>query len=129
MDAIPPTFHSIIAGVSHRPMDAKIILQKLNLDDHCLIERDPHNQYDRNAVKVYDEGGEYMLGFIRKEVAADLAPWMDRGWMFTCTVVDIPKQNIVNLRIEPVLPSQQKEEVSDAETSRATTERTEPAAA
>lgn len=46
------------------------------------LERDPDNEHDANAVGVWlfdDEGNDALLGYVGKELAADLAPLLDAG--------------------------------------------------
>ncbi|XP_063772026.1 helicase-like transcription factor [Pseudophryne corroboree] len=49
----------------------------VNNNEMVALQREPHNQYDRNAVKVNNVNGE-QVGHIRKELAAALAQIMDR---------------------------------------------------
>ncbi len=42
------------------------------------LVREPHNQYDRNAVKVNNVYGE-QVGHIKRELAAALAKILDQG--------------------------------------------------
>ena len=48
-----------------------------------LLQRAPGNLYDSNAIEVW-QGDGGMTGHIAREVAAQVAPWMDAGWFFTC---------------------------------------------
>jgi hypothetical protein len=48
----------------------------------CVLEREPLNLHDENAIKVIITNGPYddfHLGYIAKEVAAKLAPKLDAG--------------------------------------------------
>lgn len=49
-----------------------------------LLEREKTNPYDSNAIIVRDQDNRHM-GHIGREYAAEIAPWMDKGWMFTAT--------------------------------------------
>ncbi|XP_075057999.1 helicase-like transcription factor [Mixophyes fleayi] len=49
----------------------------VNNNEMVALQREPHNQYDRNAVKVNNVNGE-QVGHIKKELAAALANIMDR---------------------------------------------------
>lgn len=44
------------------------------------LVREPDNSYDPNAIRV--ELGEYLLGYVPKGHAAELAPLMDEGRRF-----------------------------------------------
>ena len=48
------------------------------------LAREPENEYDPNAIavkQVFKNGGEVMLGYVPKELAAEWAPLMDAGWV------------------------------------------------
>ncbi|OAX42534.1 hypothetical protein K503DRAFT_847742 [Rhizopogon vinicolor AM-OR11-026] len=46
--------------------------------EEVRILREPHNKYDRNAIKVMNIGGT-QVGHIPRQTAAKLAPLLDRG--------------------------------------------------
>jgi hypothetical protein len=55
-------------------------------DEHAVapgrpltLRRDPGNEYDPNAIAVHAEGGVAQLGWVPREVAAELAPALDAG--------------------------------------------------
>jgi HIRAN domain len=50
------------------------------------LRRDPDNPYDPNAVAVNVAGGGERLGFVPRELAAELAPELDKGtaWSALC---------------------------------------------
>ena len=59
---------------------------ELKADVELELEREPTNQWDKNAIKVLYKG--YLLGYIEKEVAADLALAMDVDAIeMTCKIV------------------------------------------
>jgi hypothetical protein len=43
------------------------------------LRRDPGNPHDPNAIAVHGEGGGEQLGWVPREVAAELAPEIDAG--------------------------------------------------
>lgn len=47
-------------------------------DDPVMLVREPDNDYDKNAIQVVDAGGD-VLGYVPRDLAADLAPLMDNG--------------------------------------------------
>jgi hypothetical protein len=55
--------------------------------DPLTLEREPTNKEDPNAIKVLHERGH--LGYIGRELAAELAPAMDRGVLFEAHFVAI----------------------------------------
>lgn len=55
---------------------------------HVLVlEREHANQFDRNAIQIIAgiNGQRYQLGFVPRNIAAKLAPIMDRGGYVTVT--------------------------------------------
>lgn len=71
-----PQIISPLMGLSFRPAEVKEIVLALEPGDELYLVRDEENEYDSNAIKVVNEDNIF-LGFIAKEVAADLAPMMD----------------------------------------------------
>lgn len=49
-----------------------------------ILEREPDNPYDKNAIFVKQEfkksGHCVVLGYVPKKLAAEFAPLMDQGW-------------------------------------------------
>jgi HIRAN domain len=43
------------------------------------LRRDPGNEHDPNAIAVYPAGGGEQVGWVPREVAAELAPDLDAG--------------------------------------------------
>lgn len=73
-----PTYQATLVGASFRGGDVKQhIRQELAIGSLLELERDHHNQYDENAVRVIHEG--VFLGFVEKDVAAVIAPLLDHG--------------------------------------------------
>jgi hypothetical protein len=50
------------------------------------LRRDPENEHDPNAIAVHTAGGA-MLGFVPREVAAELAPRLDAGEAWSAVVL------------------------------------------
>lgn len=51
------------------------------------LVRDKLNPHDKNAIAVY--AGNNQVGFISKEIAAQLAPKIDRGEQYQCYVANV----------------------------------------
>jgi hypothetical protein len=51
-----------------------------------VLRRDRENEYDANAVAVETTGGE-VLGFVPRELAAEIAPSLDRGDAWSALVL------------------------------------------
>lgn len=58
------------------------IIMRLRPDAPLILEREPTNKYDANAIKVCvrtTSGGARQLGHVSRQIAAHLAPLMDAG--------------------------------------------------
>ncbi|WP_303839279.1 HIRAN domain-containing protein [Selenomonas ruminantium] len=69
-------FYSKIAGVTFD--NRQYYISNLSVGDHLIAIREYNNAYDANAIALYDSE-KNQLGYIRKEVAAQLAPRIDGG--------------------------------------------------
>lgn len=69
--------------------------------DAVELRREPDNEYDENAIAVYTED-ERQLGFLSRELAADLAPEMDDGWEPEAAIANITqsKSGVYGCNIE-----------------------------
>ena len=68
------------------------------------LVREPDNQHDSNAIRVA-LFGEFFMGYIPKDVAAQLAPLMDSGRLFDAEFVNInrhPYHEVVGLTVKIV---------------------------
>jgi hypothetical protein len=66
---------------------AKAIVGNMVPPVELELEREPENPFDIYAIKVLYEGQH--IGYLEKDVAAFLAPELDEGATFTCTVIDL----------------------------------------
>ena len=64
------------------------IIASMTETDEIILERDPYNQYDSNAVKVCvkKDGKVQQIGFIEKTLASKLSPKMRRGAKFNVRI-------------------------------------------
>lgn len=62
-----------IVGQKHRDLDA--YLPGINAGTEAFLVRDPHNQYDANAVMVWVNGQH--VGFLRKRDNVHIAAYID----------------------------------------------------
>lgn len=69
-------FYSKIAGVTFD--NRQYYISNLSVGDQLIVMREYNNAYDANAIALYDRA-KNQLGYIRKEVAAQLAPRIDCG--------------------------------------------------
>ncbi|KKY25618.1 putative snf2 family helicase [Phaeomoniella chlamydospora] len=68
------TLHTKIVGVRY-------YRGRANIKERILIEREPNNQYDRNAIRIDNVGGT-QIGHIGRNIAAKLAPFLDSKALF-----------------------------------------------
>lgn len=88
--AFKPFFTKVV-GVSYENEDGvsrQEILEDCFVGDRLALVRDPEDGFDPNAVRVLDGDGR-QLGFLRRNVAAELAPLMDKGMQFSCVISDL----------------------------------------
>lgn len=64
-----------LAGVSFE--DRQLIIPMLQLNDAITLVRDPHNEYDKYAIKVINNANH--IGWIPKEIAFYLSQEIDAG--------------------------------------------------
>lgn len=108
----PPVFEGVpVRGCYHyREKGACAASHALCVGDGVLLEREPHNPYDGSAIAVTTEEG-VPLGHIAREVAAEVAPWMDAGWVFVAVKtsrIDLMCWTILTLY--PITPSYSENE-------------------
>jgi hypothetical protein len=72
-----------VAGTQFRPgaLDSEALAPGATL----ALRREPENEHDANAIAV-DAGGEH-VGFVPRELAAELAPELDAGRPWTAVVL------------------------------------------
>ena len=63
------------------------ILSMLDTNSLVMLEREPDNKFDKNAVKVMTMFGQ--VGYIGKDYASILAEMMDAGRTFSATVSEV----------------------------------------
>ena len=51
------------------------------------LRRDLANPHDANAIAVHGEGGGEQFGWVPREVAAELAPQLDEGRLWSAVVL------------------------------------------
>lgn len=94
-------FTAYLRGNNFRPIEAQAAFAGLIEGDSLILRREPGNQYDFNAIMVLQPESEIHLGYVAKEVAAELAPMMDEGREFRCTVEANMMKSVI-LKIEEV---------------------------
>ncbi|MEX2650320.1 MAG: HIRAN domain-containing protein [Alphaproteobacteria bacterium] len=66
----------------------QMVIAELTAGDQLALARDPNNPHDPNAVMVFTRAGE-QIGYLRTELAADLAPVMDAGHRWGAEVLEV----------------------------------------
>lgn len=83
-----PDFNDVaVVGMHFRGADVKALVANFIPPMTLTLVREPDNQYDAFAVKVLHNG--IHIGYIEATAACFLAPHMDDGCEYTCTVVDM----------------------------------------
>lgn len=82
-----PVIVTAIRG--YQSKDAFNIAWDMQIDDPVGLLREPTNHYDSNAVIVTSILGD-PIAYVQRERAAELAPWMDKGWIYSATVIGEP---------------------------------------
>lgn len=88
-----PTFPNVaIVGMYFRGADAKAIVGNMLPPLDIEIEREPENPYDSMAIKAIYQGEH--IGYIEAAQAMFIAPWIDQGVPYRCTVQELePRRN------------------------------------
>ena len=84
------SFHSKVVGVTFNGRQR--FIPGLRMGDELQMKRERWNQYDNNAIAVYDGRGN-QLGYISKELASDMAPKIDGGIQYRITVASVTGGN------------------------------------
>lgn len=89
-----------IVGTTHCSKDQQSVYRQLKTDQYVVLQQDPFNEYDRNAIKVHapvffedDEGPHAKLvriGFIKKELTGAVHnAWKgQKGSHYVCRIVE-----------------------------------------
>lgn len=79
-------FHTKVAGVSFD--DRQQVARTLEPGEALVVEREPNNAYDPYAVAVRTADGR-QVGYLKRLIAAAIAPQMDRGARYVATVQSV----------------------------------------
>lgn len=105
-------FLSPLMGVNFRGAEIRELVKTLPIGTTFILERDPENQYDANAIKVIYSGEyeDHFVGFVAKEVAEELAPLLDSGYTAYATIIDFLGDIKPHLEIEATLTDDDTED-------------------
>ena len=116
-----PTVEAIVRGPKlfrrgvHR-------MSEFLVGDPVGLFREPDNPVDSNAIQTLTMN-EQPFGYIQREKAAILAPWMDKGWVHTAVVIRAPavirERGLIGVqrdgfivRCIPIQPAQKSTDIS-----------------
>ena len=88
---MPDLIKTKVVGVTKRNEDGQSrqeLIELLDPGDELYLEREPDNEYDENAIAVFNESWE-QIGYLSRKVAEELAPLMDEGYETKCIVTAI----------------------------------------
>jgi len=82
------TYYAKVVGVTYENRQATIA--RLRGKEPCRLVPEPENQYDSNAIAVHVATGNGIkhIGYIKKELAATIAPLME-GEPLMCRIDEI----------------------------------------
>jgi len=86
-----PTFPNVaVVGMHFRGEHAKAWAEAVQPGTEIFYDREPENPYDSMAIRVLYNFQH--VGYIEREQAAFIAPWIDQGTEFSCTVTGVEKR-------------------------------------
>ena len=97
------TYEANLRGMNFRPLVAQSIVMELEEGNELLLEREPNNPHDFNAIKVLDPTTGEHLGYVAREVSRDLAPELDSGMIGVCRCL-VPGGKATLIEIETSSP-------------------------
>lgn len=80
------TVNAPLMGVNFRPAEAKERVKALEIGERLLLEREPSNEYDPNAVKVKTQDG-FFIGYVARTNNYEVADHLSRDLPYRCEVL------------------------------------------
>lgn len=99
-------FIATVVGNNFRPKEAKDVMDSLVVGEEVVLEPEPDNAYDANAVKVLadDEDGEqHHIGYIERTANAELAEWLNNGGAVTAVICGWASTRKPHVEITPLV--------------------------
>lgn len=84
-----------VVGITDK--QRKPFVQKLKLGDSVVLEREPTNSFDRNAIKVLDSFGN-QIGYISADWALIYSSKLDLGMIFKAVITEI-KDKVIKISV------------------------------
>jgi HIRAN domain len=75
-----------VAGAGQHHGDA-LLTDAVRPGQPLLLRRDPANEHDPNAIQVHPADGGAQVGWVPRELAAELAPELDAGRAWAAVVL------------------------------------------
>jgi hypothetical protein len=75
-----------VAGAGQHHADA-LLSDAVRPGQPLLLRRDPDNEHDPNAIQVHPADGGIQVGWVPRELAAELAPELDAGRPWAAVVL------------------------------------------
>jgi hypothetical protein len=75
-----------VAGAGQHHADA-LLSDAVAPGRPLVLRRDPANEHDPNAIQVHPADGEAQVGWVPRELAAELAPQLDAGRTWSAVVL------------------------------------------
>lgn len=86
-----PTFTDVaVVGMHFRGQHAKAWAEAVQPGTEVYYDREPENPYDSMAIRVLYNFQH--VGYIERNQAAFIAPWLDQGTEFSCTVTGVEQR-------------------------------------
>jgi len=76
-----------VAGASAHHGEALADEERAKPGNALELRRDPDNEHDTNAIAVFAAGGGDQLGWVPREIAAEIAPEIDAGKPWSALVL------------------------------------------
>lgn len=84
-------FFGQLAGESYRNADGsdrQAVIQKCDVGELLVLEHEPDNPHDINAIRVLRESGE-QIGYLSRHFAAEVVSRSARGWEYYAAVAGV----------------------------------------
>lgn len=88
-----------LMGVNFRPPEAKSVVDQLTIGQRLLLEPEPSNPYDSNAVRVIEPKSGEFIGYLAKVSNAETAEHLANGGEYECEVLSFLGTRKPNLGI------------------------------
>jgi HIRAN domain len=94
-----------VRGTSFRPIEAKAFVNSAEVGTTLILQREPTNNFDENAIMVLTTGEQDIngqpihIGYVAKEIAAEIAPLMDAGQKLVAVISGRLSASMITIEI------------------------------